>query len=116
LSLRSHLDCRAADDPWRRLLERAVPPNVSSISTVALLDLLDVPTSTGNARRLSKTMRAMGFIAIKSRRLMPGGFRDTTIRGWSRPLRETKLPYPTGNSSSGAAGIEPKGGSDAIRT
>src|SRR5262249_16130869 len=81
-------------DPWKRVLERALPPNVSSISTVALLDLLDVPHTTGNARRLAQTMRAMGWVALKSRRLMPGGFRDTTIRGWGRPIRE-KRSTPT---------------------
>ena len=77
-------------DPWRGVLERALPPNVGSISTVALLDLLDVPPTTGNARRLAQTMRAMGWVGLKSRRLTPGGFRDTTIRGWARPTRETK--------------------------
>ena len=77
-------------DPWRGVLERALPANVSTISTVALLDLLDVPQTTGNARRLAKTMRSLGFIPLKSRRLMPGGFRDTTIRGWARPVREKR--------------------------
>jgi hypothetical protein len=75
-------------DPWRGVLERALPGNIMSISTNALLDLLDVPPTTGNARRLAKTMRSLGFIPLKSRRLTPGGFRDTTIRGWSRPIRE----------------------------
>ncbi len=74
-------------DPWKRLLERDLPSNVTSISSVALLDLLDLPVTTGNARRLAKTMRSMGFIPLKSRRLAPGGFRDTTIRGWTRPIR-----------------------------
>jgi hypothetical protein len=59
------------------------------MSTVALLDLLDVPQTTGNARRLAQTMRSLGFIPLKSRRLMPGGFRDNTIRGWARPIRES---------------------------
>jgi hypothetical protein len=77
-------------DPWQRMLERALPANVTSISTVALLDLVDVPHTTGNARRLAQTMRAMGWIGLKSRRLTPGGFRDTTIRGWARPVRETR--------------------------
>src|SRR6266700_7468035 len=76
-------------DRWKRVLERAVPANVPSISTAALLDLLDVPQTTGNARRLAKTMRSMGFIPLKSRRLMPGGFLDTTILGWARPFRES---------------------------
>jgi hypothetical protein len=78
-------------DPWRRVLERALPANVATISTVGLLDLLDVPATTGNARRLAQTMRAMGWVGLKSRRLMPGGFRDTTIRGWARPFREIQV-------------------------
>jgi hypothetical protein len=77
-------------DPWRGVLERALPANVSRISTVALLDLLNVPPTTGNGRRLARTMRSMGFIPLKSRRLTPGGFRDTTIRGWARPVREKR--------------------------
>ena len=77
-------------DPWKRVLERALPANVTSISTAALLDLLDVPPTTGNARRLAKTMRAWGWVGLKSRRLMPGGFRDTTIRGLDRPTREPR--------------------------
>src|SRR5207248_8819135 len=74
-------------DPWKRVIQRALPASVNSISTVALLDIVDFPATTGNARRLAKTMRSLGFIPLKSRRLMPGGFRDTTIRGWARPIR-----------------------------
>ncbi len=77
-------------DPWKRMLERALPASVTSISTVALLDLVDVPHTTGNARRLAQTMRGMGWVGLKSRRLMPGGFRDTTIRGWARPVLEPR--------------------------
>jgi hypothetical protein len=86
---KAELDERGAD-PLRRLLERDLPSNVTTISSVALLDLLDLPVTTGNARRLAMTMRSMGFIPLKSRRLMPGGFRDSTIRGWARPLRATR--------------------------
>jgi hypothetical protein len=85
---RTELNAHTAD-PWRGVLERNLPANVNTISSVALLDLLDVPATTGNGRRLAKTMRSMGFIPLKSRRLMPGGFRDTTIRGWARPIRES---------------------------
>jgi hypothetical protein len=86
-----------SSDPWKRVLERSVPDNVTSISSVALLDLLDVPPTTGNARRLAKTMRSMGWIGLKSRRLEPGGFRDTTIRGWARPVREKSCSTPRMN-------------------
>src|ERR1035437_730404 len=74
-------------DPWRKKVEGAVRA-VEAISSAALLDLLRVPATTGTARRLAKIMRSMGFIPIKSRRLMPGGFRDTVTRGWARPVRE----------------------------
>jgi hypothetical protein len=74
-------------DPWRKTVEGAVRA-VEAISSAALLDLLRVPATTGTARRLAKIMRSMGFIPIKSRRLMPGGFRDTVTRGWARPIRE----------------------------
>jgi len=76
-------------DPWKQTLERGLR-DVQAISTVAILDLLGVAPTTGNARRLAQTMRSLGFIPLKSRRLMPGGFRGTTIRGWARPLRERK--------------------------
>jgi hypothetical protein len=78
-------------DPWRRVLERALPTNVTCTSTVALLDLLGFPPTTGNARRLARTMRSMGWIGLKSRRLAPGGWRTTECRGWSRPSREVNL-------------------------
>jgi hypothetical protein len=91
-------------DPWKRALERALPPSVTSISTVALLDLVDVPHTTGNARRLAEIMRGLGWVGLKSRRLMPGGFRDTTIRGWARPVRE---PHHRANLKTGDKAPKP---------
>ena len=92
-------------NPWRRALERDLPTNVSCISTVALLDLLGLAPTTGNARRIAPTMRSMGFIPLKSRRLMPGGNLGTTIRGWSRPFLELKkstfMPKPNVGSDLG---------------
>ena len=49
------------NDPWRRMLERVLPPNVTCTSTVALLGLLDFPATTGNARRLARTMKSDGL-------------------------------------------------------
>lgn len=77
-------------DPWRRALERAVPASLNCTSTVALLDLLGFPPTTGNARRLARTMRSLGWVGIKSRRLAPGGWRTTECRGWARPVRRLK--------------------------
>jgi hypothetical protein len=78
------------DEPWAGAVARALPGGISAISTAAIFDLLDMPLTTGNARRLAAAMRALGFVPIKSRRLVPGGFRDSTIRGWARPVREPK--------------------------
>jgi hypothetical protein len=75
-------------DPWKPALERALPPNLMCTSTVALLGLLNFRPTTGNARRLARTMRSMGWVGIKSRRLAPGGWRTTECRGWSRPSHE----------------------------
>jgi len=90
-------------NPWRRALERDLPANVSCISTVALLDLLGLAPTTGNARRIAPTMRSMGFIPLKSRRLMPGGNRGTTIRGWARPFLEPKKPIASTMRQFGSA-------------
>jgi hypothetical protein len=75
--------------PWTSAVERVLPGGVNSISTVAILDLMDVPVTTGNARRIAAAMRALGFVPIKSRRLPPGGNRGTNIRGWARPERQS---------------------------
>lgn len=82
---------KRGDDPLREKVETIVR-GMEAISTVALLDLLDLPKTTGNGRRLALTMRSLGFIPIKSRRLMPGGYRDTVTRGWAKPFRKWRHP------------------------
>jgi hypothetical protein len=73
-------------DTWERALRRAME-GVQAMSTAALLDLVGARATTGNARRLAAVMRDLKFIPIKTRRLMPGGYRDTVTRGWTRPVR-----------------------------
>ena len=72
-------------DPLREKVE-ALVRSMQAISTHSLLDLLGLPKTTGNGRRIAATMRTLGFVPIKSRRLMPGGYRDTVTRGWARPF------------------------------
>ena len=79
-------------DPFREKVEAAVR-GMEAISTHALLDLLGLPKTTSNGRRIATTMRALAFIPIKSRRLMPGGYRDTVTRGWARPIRAKSLSF-----------------------
>jgi hypothetical protein len=86
-------------DPWHAKLEDALH-GAEAISTAALLDLLRAPATTGTARRLAAVMRSLGFVAIKSRRLMPGGRAGNTItRGWARPFRKTKSSSPISQPS-----------------
>ena len=77
-------------DPWLKTLTGALK-GVEAMSTVALLDIVHAPHTTKNSRRLAAIMRELGFVPIQSRRLMPGGYRDTVTRGWARPMR----PLPT---------------------
>ena len=73
-------------DPLRDKVA-CITRSMDAISTNALLELVGLPNTTGNARRIAKTMQGLGYVPIKSRRFMPGGWRDTVTRGWARPLR-----------------------------
>jgi hypothetical protein len=79
---------RRRDDPLREPVQ-TIMRGKDQIGTAPLLDLLSMPKTTGNARRIGQTMRALGFVPIKSRRLEPGGYRDTVTRGWTRPVRRS---------------------------
>src|SRR5437764_12376236 len=85
---RRELDAHRAD-PWGRILERELR-GMDAVSSRAALDLVGVAQTTGNARRLARTMRGLGFIPLKSRRFLPGGFKDTVTRGWARPIRQAE--------------------------
>jgi hypothetical protein len=74
------------EDPWHTKVEAAMRGQ-NAISTNALLDLLGAPATTAAARRVAVIMRNLQFVAIKSRKLMPGGFRGTVARGWARAVR-----------------------------
>ncbi len=79
-------DAERDADPLREKVETLVR-GMQAISTHSLLDLLGLPQTTSNGRRIAATMRTLGFVPIKSRRLMPGGWADTVTRGWARPVR-----------------------------
>jgi hypothetical protein len=89
-------------DPWKKPLSDALK-GVDAMSTVALLDLIGARHTTKNSRRLAAIMRELGFVPIQSRRLMPGGYRNTVTRGWARPMRSPpiskKVKPPQGTSS-----------------
>jgi hypothetical protein len=39
----------------------------------------------------AKPMRALNYIPLKSRKLLPGGrCGNTVVRGWTRPVREVR--------------------------
>jgi hypothetical protein len=76
-------------DPLRARVERLMRGQ-TAMSTAALLDLLGLPHTTANGRLLAKTMRSLGFIPLKSRRLLPGGHEGVVTRGWMRPLKPAR--------------------------
>ena len=86
---RAKLEQRDAD-PLQEKVEATVR-GMEAISTAALLSLIGLPATTGNGRRIAHSMRSLGFVPIKSRRFMPGGYRDTVTRGWARPVRESSV-------------------------
>ncbi len=86
-------------DPRREKVE-AIVRGMEAISIFALLDLLGLPNTTSNGRRIASTMRSLGYVPIKSRRLMPGGYRDTVTRGWARPVRELRNQTPITSAAS----------------
>ena len=89
-------------DPLREKAAAAVR-GMEAISTFALLDLLGLPKTTGNGRRVASTMRALGYVPIKSRRLMPGGWADTVTRGWARPVRKKRVSDGISITTNGGA-------------
>jgi hypothetical protein len=78
---------KRAADPLRDAVAAAVA-GFQALSTVAILTSIGLRPTTGNARRIARSMRALGYIQIKSRRLPPGGWTDTLCRGWAKPVRE----------------------------
>lgn len=94
-------------DPLRGKVA-AIVRGMDEISTHAVLDLIGLPKTTGNGRRIAHSMRLLGFVPIKSRRFMPGGHRDTVTRGWSRPLRKLRNSTFT-TKPTGAAGTNQQG-------
>ena len=103
-----------APDPWRKVLEPFVR-GVDAVSTVALLDLVDARHTTSNARRVAAIMYALGFVKIQSRKLQPGGFRDTVCRGWTRPVRsQPEKVKPQQGTPSPRSNLATPGDDDAV--
>ena len=103
-------------DPWRKTLEDALR-GVEAMSTVALLDLVGARPTTQNGRRLAAIMRDLKFVPIQSRRLMPGGYRDTVTRGWARPMRSlptSKKVKPQQGTPSPRSNLATRGDDDVV--
>src|SRR4051794_13113808 len=95
-----------SQDPWEPRLSRALE-RVEAMSSVRLLDVVMAEPTTANARRLAVVMRRLGFVAIKNRRLRPGGVRGTVARGWARPVGG-RLPLSTADRSRQVSALEGK--------
>jgi hypothetical protein len=81
-------DAERDADPLLPLVRAAVTP-FDALSTTAILTMVGLRPTTGNARKVARSMRTLGYVGIKSRRLPPGGWSDTLCRGWAKsPCRE----------------------------
>ena len=89
-------------DPLRGIVETTVR-GMQAISTHALLDLIGLPITSDNARRIALTMRSLGFVPLKSRQFEPGGWKSTVTRGWARPVKAQKPLTPAAAHSMTAA-------------
>jgi hypothetical protein len=83
----AHAEAERDADPLLPLVAKAVS-GFDELSTKAILTMVGLRPTTGNARRVARSMRSLRYIPIKSRRLPPGGWADTLCRGWARPARE----------------------------
>jgi hypothetical protein len=77
-------------DPLLPLVRAAVSP-FEVLSTTAILTMVGLRPTTGNARKVARSMRALGYVPTKNRRMPPGGWTDTLCRGWAKsPYRDDK--------------------------
>jgi hypothetical protein len=67
---------KRAADPLLDAVAAAVA-GFEAVSTVAILTSIGLAPTTGNSRRIARSMRSLGYIPINSRRLPPGGWADT---------------------------------------
>lgn len=75
-------------DPLLPLVAEAVS-GFDAVSTNAILTMVGLRPTTGNARKVAKSMRQLGYVPIVSRLTPPGGAASSACRGWARsPLRE----------------------------
>jgi hypothetical protein len=76
-------------DPLRQKIEELVRP-MEAIGSAALCEMLDLPPTSANGRRLGRIMAELGFVPIRSRQFRPGGWRTSLCRGWARPWAQPR--------------------------
>lgn len=75
--------------PYHDQIERFVR-NTETISTAAIQEHLGIGRNQQTAREIAPVMRALGYIPLKSRRFLPGGYKGTVTRGWTKPFKVTR--------------------------
>jgi hypothetical protein len=76
-------------DPLLPLVAAAVS-GFEAVSTTAVLTMVGLRPTTGNARKVARSMRTLRYVPIKNRRMPPGGWTDTLCRGWAKSPRRQK--------------------------
>jgi hypothetical protein len=77
-------------DPYLRILTPVLPTDGTMISTNLIANYLGIKPTSGSGRRIARTMRSLGYFPLKSRTLLPGGWRGSEGRGWVRPIRQNR--------------------------
>jgi hypothetical protein len=80
--------------PWLAAISRILPKDTESISTRSVCDLLGIQLTTPHARKVAAAMRALGFVPMKSRRFLPGGFGSPAAQGWTKTMKAPRIGRP----------------------
>ena len=81
-------DAERDADPLLPLVAAAVS-GFEAVSTTAVLTMVGLRPTTGNARKVARSMRTLRYVPIVSRLFPPGGAASSACRGWAKsPLRE----------------------------
>jgi len=97
----AHAEAARDADPLLPLVAKAVS-GFDELSTNTILVMVGLQPTTGNARKVARSMRALGcWVPIKSRRLPPGGWTDTLCRGWAKTPRRDKSPRSSHDAVAG---------------
>lgn len=82
-------DAERDTDPLLPLVAAAVS-GFDALSTTAILIMVGMRPTTGNARKVARSMRTLGYVPIVSRLIPPGAAASSACRGWAKSPNRRK--------------------------